>query len=223
VNPAPHYDFVHAAAALIAIATLLTELVLLGAKLVHEQVRSYAVQSLLAAAFALLVGIELGQADLIVLGVLTALIKVVLIPSGINRQITFQAAEHEVPLFIKVPMSLLIGVALAGFAYWSATAIGAHGVVLPEPVLGMPIALVLIGLFFMISRQNVISQIIGLLSLENGIFFATVTLAPGMPFVIGFLILFDVAAAVVFYGVLARLIVARMQQTSVLDMSTLRG
>jgi hydrogenase-4 membrane subunit HyfE len=62
-----------------------------------------------------------------------------------------------------------------------------------------------------------------LLSLENGIFFATVTLAPGMPFVVGFLILFDVATAVLFYGVLARLIVARMRQTSVLDMSTLRG
>lgn len=223
MNPAPHYDFVHAAAALIAIATLLTELVLLGAKLVHEQVRTYAVQSLLAAAFALLVGIQRGQADLIVLGALTAAIKVALVPWGINRQLTFAAAEHEVPLVIKVPMSLLIGVALAGLAYWSASAIGVDGVLLPDPALGMPIALVLIGFFFMISRQNVISQIIGLLSLENGIFFATVTLAPGMPFVIGFLILFDVAAAVVFYGVLARLIVARMRQTSVLDMSTLRG
>jgi hydrogenase-4 component E len=223
VTPAPHYDFVHAAAALIAIATLLTELALLGAKLVHEQVRSYALQSLLAAAFALLVGVHQGQADLIVLAALTAAIKVVLVPWGINRQITFAAAEHEVPLLIKVPMSLLIGVALTGVAYWSATAIGARGVLLPDPVLGMPIALVLVGFFFMISRQNVISQIIGLLSLENGIFFATVTLAPGMPFVIGFLILFDVGAAVVFYAVLARLIVARMRQTSVLDMSTLRG
>jgi len=223
VNPAPHYDFVHAAAALIAIATLLTELVLLNAKLVHEQIRSYAIQSLLAAAFVLLVGVDRGQVDLIVLGALAVAIKVVLVPLGINRQITFHTAEHEVPLVIRVPMSLLIGVALAGFAYWSASAIGASGVVLPEPVLGMPIALVLVGFFFMISRQNVISQIIGLLSLENGIFFATVTLAPAMPFVIGFLILFDVAAAVVFYGVLARLIVARMEQTSVLDMSTLRG
>lgn len=223
MNPAPHYDFVHAAAALIAIATLLTELALLGAKLVHEQVRSYALQSLLAAAFALLVGIHQGQADLIVLAALTAAIKVVVVPWGINRQITFAAAEHEVPLLIKVPMSLLIGVALTGVADSSATAIGVKGVLLPDPVLGMPIALVLVGFFFMISRQNVISQIIGLLSLENGIFFATVTLAPGMPFVIGFLILFDVAAAVVFYAVLARLIVARMRQTSVLDMSTLRG
>jgi hydrogenase-4 component E len=223
MTPAPHYDFVHAAAALIAISALLTELVLLGAKLVHEQVRVYAVQSLLTAAFALLVGIDRGAPDLVVLAALTVVIKVWLIPLAINRQITFHAAEHEVPLAIQVPLSLLIGVALAGFSYWSASAIGAPGVAFPDPVLGMPIALVLIGFLFMITRQNIISQIVGLLSLENGVFFATVTLAPGMPFVVGFLILFDVITVVLFYGVLARLIVARVAQTNVLDLNTLRG
>ena len=60
----------------------------------------------------------------------------------------------------------------------------------------MPIALVLVGFFFMITRQNLISQIVGLLVLENGVFFATVTLAPGLPFAIGFLLLFDVLTAV---------------------------
>jgi hydrogenase-4 component E len=220
---APHTDFVHALAALIAIATLLSELALLGAKLVHEQVRVYAVQSAFVAAFALEAGIDRGAADLIVLGALTIVIKVILIPIGINRRLTFEAAEHEVPLVIQVPLSLLIGVALAGLAYWSADAIGATGYLLPAPALGMPIALVLVGFFFMITRENVISQIVGLLSLENGVFLATVTLAPGLPFVIGFLILFDVLTAVLFYGVLARLIVARAAKTSVVDLNVLRG
>lgn len=221
--PAPHYDLVHALGALIAIGALLATLALLGAKLVHEQIRVYAIQSAFAAAFAVLVGIDRGSPDLIVLGALTLAIKSFLVPIGINRQITFQVSEHEVPLVIQVPMSLVLGAVLSGFAYWSASALGATGTVLPSPVLGMPIALVLVGFFFMITRQNLISQIIGLLVLENGVFFATVTLAPGLPFAIGFLLLFDVLTAVLFYGVLARLIVARAAGTSVIDMNTLRG
>ena len=85
---------------------MLATLALLGAKLVHEQIRVYAIQSAFAAAFAVLVGIDRGSPDLIVLGALTLAIKSFLVPIGINRQITFQVAEHEVPLVIQVPMSL---------------------------------------------------------------------------------------------------------------------
>lgn len=223
MTPAPQYDLVHALAALIAIGALLSTLALLGAKLVHEQIRVYAAQSFFAAAFGALVGINRGSPDLIALGVLTLAIKSVLIPIGINRQLTFQVAEHEVPLVIQVPMSLIVGAALAGLSYWSAASLAVNGALLPDPVLGMPIALILIGFFFMITRQNLISQIVGLLVLENGVFFATVTLAPALPFAIGFLLLFDVLAAVLFYGVLARLIVARAAGTSVVDMNILRG
>jgi hydrogenase-4 component E len=190
---------------------------------VHEQIRVYAVQSGFAAAYAVLVGIDNAAADVIVLGALTLVIKSALVPYAINRQLTFEAAEHEVPLVIQVPMSLLLGAGLAGFAYWSAAALHAPGALLPTPVLGMPIALVLVGFLFMITRQNLISQIVGLLVLENGVFFATVAVASGLPFAIGFLLLFDVITAVLFYGILARLIVARAQATSVVDMNTLRG
>ena len=223
MHAAPHYDVAHAIAALIAIAILLSGLALLAVKQVHEQVRVYAVQSAFAAGYTLLVGIDRGDAALIVLAVWTAAIKVVLIPVSIDRQITRQVSEHEVPLVVQVPMSLLIGVTLAGLAYWSASALPIHGALLPVPALGMPLALVLVGFFFMITRQNVISQIVGLLTLENGVFVATVAIAPGLPFVIGFLLLLDLLPAVLFYGVFARLIAARAKGTSIQDMAVLRG
>jgi hydrogenase-4 component E len=223
MHPAPHYDFVHATAALIAIAALLSGLGLLAVKQVHEQVRVYAALSLFAAGYTLLVGIDRVSVALIVLASWTAAIKVILIPLAIDRLVTRRATEHEVPLVVQVPMSLLIGVALAGLAYWSASALPIHGALLPSPALGMPIALVLVGFLFMITRQNVISQIVGLLTLENGVFVATVAIAPGLPFAIGFLLLLDLLAAVLFYGVFARLIAARAKGTSVEDMAVLRG
>jgi len=223
MHAAPHYDFAHAVAALVAISVLLSALALLAVKQVHEQVRVYAVQSVFAAGYTLLVGIDRGEVALIVLAVFTAGIKVGLIPISIDRQITRQISEHEVPLVVQVPMSLLIGVTLAGLAYWSASALPIHGALLPAPALGMPLALVLVGFFFMITRQNVISQIVGLLLLENGVFLATVAIAPGLPFVIGFLLLLDLLPAVLFYGVFARLIAARAKTTSIEDMAVLRG
>jgi hydrogenase-4 component E len=223
IAAAPHYNFAHPSAALIAIAALLSGLGLLGVKQVHEQVRVYAVLSAFAAAYTLLVGVDWVDAALIALAACTALIKVVLIPLAIDRAITRQISEHEVPLVVQVPLSLLIGAALAGLAYWSAAALPIHGALLPTPALGMPIAIVLIGFFFMITRQNVISQIVGLLTLENGVFLATVAIAPGLPFAIGFLLLLDLLPAVLFYGVFARLFAARAKGTSIEDMSVLRG
>ena len=219
----PGYDFAHATAALIAIAALLSGLGLLGVKQVHEQVRVYAVLSVFAAGYTLLVGVDRTDTALIVLAVCTAVIKVVLIPVAIDRAITRQVSEHEVPLVVQVPLSLLTGVALCGLAYWSAAALPIHGALLPKPALGMPIAIVLIGFFFMITRQNVISQIVGLLTLENGVFVATVAIAPGLPFAIGFLLLLDLLPAVLFYSVFARLIAARAKRTSTEDMSVLKG
>ncbi len=110
---APHYDFVHATAALIAILALLSGLALLAVKQVHEQVRVYAVLSAFAAAYTLLVGVNRADAALIVLAVWTAVIKVIVIPIAIDRAVTRQVSEHEVPLVVQVPMSLLIGVTLA--------------------------------------------------------------------------------------------------------------
>jgi hydrogenase-4 component E len=223
MHATPHYDFTHATAALIAIAALLTALALLALKQVHEHVRVYAVQSVFAAGYTLLVGVDRADTALIVLAGWTAVIKVIVIPVSIDRQITRQVSEHEVPLVVQVPMSLLIGVAMAGLAYWSASALPARGALLPTPALGMPLSLVLIGFFFMITRQNVISHIVGLLVLENGVFLATVAIAPGLPFAIGFLLLLDLLPAVLFYGVFARLIAARAKSTSIEDMAVLRG
>jgi hydrogenase-4 component E len=223
MHAAPHYDFAHAAAALLAIAALLSALALLAVKQVHEQVRVYAVQSVFAAGYTLLVGVDRADVALIVLAVWTAVIKVIVIPVSIDRAVTRQISEHEVPLVVQVPMSLLVGVALAGLAYWSSSALPVHGALLPAPPLGMPLSLVLVGFFFMITRQNVISQIVGLLVLENGVFLATVAIAPGLPFAIGFLLLLDLLPAMLFYGVFARLIAARAKSTSIEDMSVLRG
>ena len=80
-----------------------------------------------------------------------------------------------------------------------------------------------VGFLLAILRPNALAQVIAFLTLENGLFFGTVTLAPGLPFVVGVLLLIDVLAAVVVFAVLVRVMVMRRSSASVVTLSELRG
>jgi hydrogenase-4 component E len=69
--------------------------------------------------------------------------------------------------------------------------------------LAVAIALVLTGFFLMINRRKAISQVIGLLTVENGVMLAAIALTTyGMPLVVEFGIFFDVLVAVMILGIL---------------------
>ena len=62
-------------------------------------------------------------------------------------------------------------------------------------------AVVLLGMLFMITRKKAIAQVIGFMSIENGLFFAAVVATYGMPMVVELGIAFDVLVAMVLFGV----------------------
>jgi hydrogenase-4 component E len=69
--------------------------------------------------------------------------------------------------------------------------------------LAIAITLVLTGFFLMINRRKAISQVIGLLTVENGVMLAAIALTTyGMPLVVEFGIFFDVLVAVMILGIL---------------------
>ncbi|MGH7756264.1 MAG: hypothetical protein ACREM8_08270, partial [Vulcanimicrobiaceae bacterium] len=85
------------------------------------------------------------------------------------------------------------------------------------------LSIVFVGFLLAILRPNALAQIIGFLTLENGLFFGTVTLAPGLPFVIGILLLIDVFVAVVVFAVLVRALVDRQDSAATDAFQRLRG
>src|ERR1017187_5245659 len=81
------------------------------------------------------------------------------------------------------------------------------------------IALFLIGFFVMVNRRKALTQVLGLLSLENGLFLAAISLTYGMPLVVEIGIFFDVLVAVLVLGIL----VFRIGETfDSMDVSKLR-
>ena len=81
----------------------------------------------------------------------------------------------------------------------------------------------LIGFLMLSVRHEAISQVLGLLVLENGIFLGAQVLVPGMPLLIEIVILFDLLIAVACFGVLVRYLSATVGATSSLALKKLVG
>jgi hydrogenase-4 component E len=62
-------------------------------------------------------------------------------------------------------------------------------------------AVVLLGMLMLVSRGKAVAQVVGFMSLENGLFFAAVAATHGMPMVVELGIAFDVLVAAVIFGV----------------------
>ena len=70
-----------------------------------------------------------------------------------------------------------------------------------KSTLGIAIACILLAFLMMITRRKAISQVIGFLAMENGLFFAATSATYGMPMVVELGILFDVLVGMLIFGV----------------------
>ncbi|MDA8349226.1 MAG: hydrogenase, partial [Pseudomonadota bacterium] len=81
----------------------------------------------------------------------------------------------------------------------------------------------LIGFLMLMVRSEVVSQILGLLVIENGIFLGSQILVPGMPLLIELVILFDLLVVVACFGVLVRYLTLHAGTTSTRELTRLVG
>lgn len=219
-----HLTLAQAVAGSIAAALILVQLALLRSVVLAELITLYAVQSLFVAFISLAVGITDAEWDLVALAVLTFVAKVILLPwymRWLSRDIS---SRIEIPERINVTLSLILAAALMGVAILTAGALPIKtGEYLPQADLATTLAIVFVGFLVAILRPNALAQVIAFLTLENGLYFGTVTLAPGLPFVVGILLLIDVLVAVVVFAVLVRILVAQEASASVGVLQQLNG
>jgi hydrogenase-4 component E len=67
--------------------------------------------------------------------------------------------------------------------------------------LPVSLAITLLGFFVMISRKKAITQILGLLAMEDGLFFAALSTSYGMPLVVELGVFFDILVSVIIMGI----------------------
>ena len=132
--------------------------------------------------------------------------------------------RQEIEPILNVPLSIVIsgGLTLVGYVvaesfYHPEETPGAAS--LGHNTLAVAISLFLIGFFMMINRRKALTQVLALLSLENGLFLAAISLTYGMPLIVELGVFFDVLVAVMVLGIL----VFRIRETfDSMDVSKLR-
>lgn len=186
---------------IVMVGLVLTCLLLLGSSRLGAYIKIVAGQGVVTALVPLVMhGAEVGLQGIVVSAV-TLVMKGIVFPRLLFRALYAAGVRREVEAYVSFPMSVLAGVAMLACAFWLSWRFG-----LGETVSGLavPVALlmVLTGLFLIVSRVLALTQVVGYLTLENGIYLLSVVLVPQQLFVIEMGILLDAFVAVFVMGIM---------------------
>jgi hydrogenase-4 component E len=209
--------------ALLGAMLLLSTFGMVAARQLGGYVTMFMVQSLAVSGVALLVGLATGKDDLYLVAGLTLLVKVGVIPVLLRNVLKRLQEQRERTPLLNAPLSLVMALLLTLIAFFAAPSVVAPGTFLDQPPLAVSLALVLIGLFLLSTRRHVLAQVVGLLTIENGLFSGAIAIAYGMPLLVEFGILFDILIAVVVLTLLVSLLHRTITSADTLDLRRLRG
>jgi len=135
-------------------------------------------------------------------------VKVVAIPLALRAALARVALQREVAPVLPDRATLLIAVALAILGHQAAAQIAPPG---GHTTHAVPIAvgLMLVGLLMMVTRRKALSQIFGLVTLENGIYLAALAATDGLPLAVELAVAFDVLVGAILMAILTQ----RISQT----------
>jgi hydrogenase-4 component E len=209
-----------------AIASLLLAFVMLGSRWLNNYLYAFAAESWVIAGLSAAVGFYSGFPELYLVAILTALFRGLFLPYLIWRIIRRLSVAREIHEILQPSSALVAGALSVVFsltvAYHIGQSLGLAGTV-AVLALTVMLSMKLIGFLMLAVRHEALSQILGLLVLENGIFLGAQILVPGMPVLIEIMILFDLLIVVACFGVLVRYLVAHVGSTSSLDLNRLVG
>ncbi len=184
---------------LLLVLVVLTDFAVLGTSRLRTCIHATAVQGLLLGLLAIAVAPE-PTLHTVVLAAGTMAVKAVGLPLFLTWAIREASVRRDVEPLVGYLASLLIGAMAVGLAFGIAVRLPAPPV--PEPLL-VPVALstVMIGLFVLTARRKALTQVVGYLMLEDGIYLFGLTQTGSVPFLLELGVLLDVFAGVFIMGI----------------------
>jgi hydrogenase-4 component E len=218
------FPFISALDALTGALFLLTALGVVATRQVLASLQLFIAQSLLLALSAVLLGIALRSPHLFAVAVITVATKTVMIPWVLRHTVSSEVYRtREIDRVLNIPSSLLIAAALVVLAYGVANPLlGAVNVPFARINLPLGIAAMFLGIFTIVVRREAVPQLLGLLAVENGVFFAGVAIVPDLPVIAELAAAVDVPVVALVVGLLTRRIHLRIGTTSVGRLIALR-
>jgi hydrogenase-4 component E len=208
---------------LLAAGMLVIQLLMVVQGMLLTNIRLFALQSLMLAAIATIIAFFHNATHVYWVAGLTLVGKVFFLPWLLNRQVRRMQIHQEIEPLLNSTASMLLcgGFTLLGYIVARPfTTLERHG----NNTLGIAITLLLTGFFLMFNRRKAITQVLALLTVENGVMLAAVALTTyGMPLVVELGIFFDVMVAVMVLGILVYRIRDSFASMDVDKLSQLKG
>ncbi|RMF97552.1 MAG: hydrogenase-4 component E [Gammaproteobacteria bacterium] len=148
--------------------------------------------------------------------------KALLIPVALHRMIRRLGIHREVETVVGVGPTMLAGMSLVALSMAVMLQATSNADFLAQEDLAFALAVVLLGLLIMVTRRNAVSQVVGFMSLENGLVLAA-TGAKGMPLVVEISVAFSVLIAFIVIGIFLFRIRERFDTVDVHALDRFRG
>jgi hydrogenase-4 component E len=219
----PHSEMASQWITLLAAGMLVVQLLMVVQRMLLTNIRLFALQSLMLAAIASIIGYFYHAPEVYLVAFLTVIGKVFFLPWLLNRLVRRIRIHQEIEPLLNSTASMCLCGAFTLFGYIVArpfTTLERLG----NNTLAIAITLLLTGFFLMFNRRKAITQVLALLTVENGVMLAAVALTTyGMPLVVELGIFFDVMVAVMVLGILVYRIRETFASMDVGKLSQLRG
>lgn len=190
-----------AALDLLSILLILANLRLLGSARLSACINAVTVQALVLGAAALIVNRGELDARVVAIAVASTLIKAGALPWLLRRAIRESGAVREVEPFIGFTASLLSGVGLLGVCLLVGSRLSAHAEIGSGLLLTVALFTTAVGLMVIVSRRKAVTQVLGYLAMENGIYAFGMAFAIQEPLLVEMGVLLDVFAGVLVMGI----------------------
>ncbi|MDF2568508.1 MAG: hypothetical protein K0R55_112 [Sporomusa sp.] len=153
------------------------------------------VQSAMVALSCAIVAVETGELHTYAAAAFTLVFKVGLIPYALFRIVRMLRRERETNPILSPNYSVMVAGSMIVLSY------GLIDKALPGVVsrdaLAAAVAMMLIGLTMIMTRRQAVLQIVGLITMENGLYLVGLSVTKGLPLIIEFGVFLDVLVAVV--------------------------
>ena len=186
---------------LLAAILLLLAFAMLAQRRIVSLIDLFAAQGFVLALSTAVVAYTTGQPHLYQSTALTLLLKVFLLPWLLHRLVRKLDVRWEFEGLINIPTTMLIGIVLVVFSFNLALPISQLANTVTRSTLGIAMACIMLSFLMMITRRKAIPQVVGFLSMENGLFFAATSATYGMPMVVELGIALDVLVGMLILGV----------------------
>lgn len=186
---------------LLAAMLLLIAFAMLSQRRILSLINLFALQGFVLSLSTFVVAYTTAQHHLYYSAALTLLLKVLVLPWLLHRLIRKLNIKWDVETLINIPTTMLVGIALVIFAFNLAAPISQLSESITRGLIGIALASVLLSFLMMLTRRKAVPQVVGFLSIENGLFFAATSATHGMPLVVELGVALDVLVGTFIFGI----------------------